>query len=151
MENNNPVEEVKAETPAATPEVKDVTPEPAKSSEPVKAPEVKAAPEAPKTPDAISTDSFARSTVETPAVGSVNNGAIGVTTAPKKAENLAPKKAKVNADKVAIRSTKNVRWDEVGFVQKGINLVTKEQADIWLKRDHIELVSPEEVAKEFGL
>jgi len=150
MENTNPVEEVKVETPVATPEVKDVTPEPAKAAEP-KAPEVKAAPEAPKAPDAISTDSFARSTVEAPAVGAVANGAIGVTTAPKKAEAPEPKKPKVSADKVAIRSSKNVSWGEVGKVSKGINIVTKEEADQWLTRDHIELVKPEEVAKEFGL
>ena len=150
MENNNPVEEVKKETPVATPEVKDVTPEAPKVEEP-KAPELKAAPEAPKAPDAISTESFARSTVETPAVGAVANGAIGVTTAPKKPETPASKKAKVSEDKVAIRSSKNVSWGEVGKVSKGINIVTKEQADQWLTRDHIELVKPEEVAKEFGL
>jgi hypothetical protein len=38
----------------------------------------------------------------------------------------------------------------VGKVYRGYNIVTKEQADKWLTRDHIRLATPEEVAQEFG-
>ncbi len=62
----------------------------------------------------------------------------------------APKAAK-KAQKIAVHSTRNVTWSEVGKVYIGYNIVTQEQADKWLTRDHIRLATPEEVAKEFGL
>ena len=52
---------------------------------------------------------------------------------------------------VAIHSTRNVAWNGVGKVSTGYNIVTKEQADKWLTRNHVRLATPEEVAKEFGL
>jgi hypothetical protein len=35
------------------------------------------------------------------------------------------------------------------YKRQGYNIVTKEQADKWLTRDHTRLATPEEVAKEF--
>jgi hypothetical protein len=54
-------------------------------------------------------------------------------------------------DKVAIYSSRNVFWQEVGRVSKGYNIMTKDQADLWLTRNHTRLVTPLEVAKEFGI
>ena len=51
---------------------------------------------------------------------------------------------------VAVHSTKNVSWSEVGKVYRGYNIVTPQQAEKWLTRNHIRLATPEEVAKEFG-
>lgn len=88
-----------------------------------------------------------------PALGSVNNGAIGASSVevkegPKKTTKLKEEPA---AEKVAVFSTKNVTWNGVGKVYRGYNIVTKDQADKWLNRDHIRLATPEEVAKEFGV
>ena len=87
------------------------------------------------------------------AVGSVANGAIGATTAKRESRTeSAPKPTKVTKDDktVAIKSTKNVSWVGVGKVSTGINIVSQKEADQWLTRDHITLVTPEQVKSEFG-
>jgi hypothetical protein len=76
------------------------------------------------------------------------NGTIGSPGANKK-DKVAPKK-EVKVEKVALFSTRNVTWPGVGKVYRGYNIVTKEEADQWTKRDHIRVATPEEVAKEFG-
>jgi hypothetical protein len=88
-----------------------------------------------------------------PALGSVNSGAIGASFIEVKEELKKTTKLtdKPVAEKVAIFSTKNVTWNEVGKVYRGYNIVTKEQADKWLTRDHARVATPEEVAKEFGV
>jgi hypothetical protein len=53
-------------------------------------------------------------------------------------------------EKVALHSTKSVRWEEVGSLTKGYNIVTKAQANKWLTRGHVRIASPEEVQKAFG-
>lgn len=81
----------------------------------------------------------------------VENGAIGSTVLKKPKKEVKPEPKTANAvEKVAIRSSKNVVWQGVGKVVKGINIVTKDQAAQWMTRNHIELVAPEDVAKEFG-
>ena len=54
-------------------------------------------------------------------------------------------------DIVAVFSTKNVTWSGVGKVYRGYNIVSQEEADKWVTRDHIRLATPQEVAKEYGL
>ncbi len=53
-------------------------------------------------------------------------------------------------DKVAIWSNKNVRWTGTGTLVKGYNIVTKEAAEKWLKREGIRKATPEEVATYYG-
>ena len=53
-------------------------------------------------------------------------------------------------EKVAIYSSKNVSWAGVGKVIKGYNIVTQSVSEKWLKRDHIRIATPEEVARDFG-
>ncbi len=156
MENlNNPIEEkiedavveqapVVEETPVVEePVVEEVAPEPVKVEE---------APEALE-PEAITTADLSRSNAEVQAVGSVANGAIGVTTAsksePKPVKKTAAKKP-TKEDTVAIHSTRNVTWEGVGKVYRGYNIVTKDAAEQWKTRSHIRIATPEEVAKEFG-
>ena len=56
-----------------------------------------------------------------------------------------------NRDKVAIYSTSNVRWEEAnGAVYKGVNIVTKDQAEKWLTRPHVREATPEEIEKALG-
>jgi hypothetical protein len=85
------------------------------------------------------------------AIGDVN-GAIGSTTAQKK---KTPKKsakatAQESEEKIAVFSTKNVTWPEVGKVYRGYNIVSKEAAEKWATRSHIRIATPEEFAEEFG-
>ena len=87
---------------------------------------------------------------EVQALGSVANGVIGATTAPKTSEKKKPSKTKAKKDTVALYSTKNVTWSEVGKVYRGYNIVEKDAAEKWLTRSHIRVATPEEVAKEFG-
>jgi len=83
-------------------------------------------------------------------LSSISSGAIGVgkQARPKKEKPVEPKQGK---EKVAIKSTKNVSWMGVGQVKLGINYVSAEEAKEWSKRDHITVLKPEEVAKEYGL
>jgi hypothetical protein len=145
MENlNNPVEEEKIDAPVEiveAPVVEEVTPEPVKVEE---------APEAVEEQAVVGTDSFARSTSEVQAVGSVADGAIGVASAPRPAKKAAPAKKKAAEDTVALHSTKNVTWPGVGKVYTGYNVVDKAAADQWLTRSHIRVATPDEVAKAFG-
>jgi len=107
--------------------------------------------EVPESSDAITTADLSASSSDTvQAVGSIENGVIGVAETPrpvKKAVNDSPTKSKKT---VAIYSTKNVSWSSVGKVYRGYNIVTPDQAEKWLTRSHVRLATPEEVAKEFG-
>ena len=87
---------------------------------------------------------------EVQALGSVAEGVIGATTAPRSPEKKKSAKFAEKKETVAIHSTKNVTWSEVGKVYRGYNIVAKDAADKWLTRSHIRLATPEEVAKEFG-
>lgn len=87
-----------------------------------------------------------------PALAPVADGVIGSSSANRKP--AAPKNPKISPkpeeEKVALFSTRNVTWSEVGKVYRGYNIVSKQAADKWLTRDHVRLATPEEVAREFG-
>ena len=95
------------------------------------------------------------SVVEAPAaeqpvqsLGFTETGAIGSMAAdgPSKVVN-----SEVSlSGKVALYSTKSVRWEEVGTLNRGYNIVTQKQADKWLTRSHVRVATPEEVQKAFG-
>ena len=113
--------------------------------EPVAEPVVEAVVEAP----------VAEAVVEAPAaeepvqsLGFTETGAIGSMAADGPSKTI---KSDVDlSEKVAIHSTKSVRWEEVGAISKGYNIVTKAQADKWLSRSHVRIATPEEVKKAFG-
>lgn len=108
--------------------------------------------EAEESTDAITTSDFSRSSSDTvQGIGSVANGVIGVAETPRpvKTAKAAPVKKKA-AKTVAVYSTRNVSWNGVGKVSRGYNIVTQEEADKWVTRDHIRIATPEEVAREFG-
>jgi hypothetical protein len=144
MENNNEnpiVEEAVYEAPVfETPVVEEPVAEPI-----VEAPVVEEAPQV----DAIEAPAY-QAPEEVQALGSVEEGVIGATTAPKAPERKKKEKATEVKETVAIFSTKNVTWSEVGKVYRGYNIVEKDAAEKWLTRSHIRIATPEEVAKEFG-
>ena len=87
----------------------------------------------------------------TDAVGPIETGAIGVTkSTPKKktVKQAAPKKDKEPT--VALHSTKNVVWENVGKLSKGYNIVPAAAAEKWLTRNHVREATPEEIAREYG-
>jgi len=144
MENNNEnpiVEEAVYEAPVfETPVVEEPVAEPI-----VEAPVVEEAPQV----DAIEAPAY-QAPEEVQALGSVEEGVIGATTAPKAPERKKKEKAAEVKETVALFSTKNVTWSEVGKVYRGYNIVEKDAAEKWLTRSHIRIATPEEVAKEFG-
>lgn len=82
-------------------------------------------------------------------LGFTETGAIGSMAADGPKKDIKP--AKDLGDKVAIYSTGNVRWEEAGgAIYKGVNIVTKDQADKWLTRSHVRIATPEEVQKVVG-
>ena len=93
--------------------------------------------------------------VEAPAVvepvqslGFTETGAIGSMAADGASKTI---NNDVNlSGKVALFSTKSVRWEEVGTLNRGYNIVTEKQADKWLTRSHVRIATPEEVQKAFG-
>ena len=106
------------------------------AEEVVKAPVAEAVVEAPKAEEPVQSLGF----TETGAIGSM-------------AADGPKKKIKTEVDlseKVAIHSTKSVRWEEVGAITKGYNIVTQAQADKWLTRGHVRIATPEEIKKAFG-
>jgi hypothetical protein len=152
MENNNynnpfsaenAEEQVHVEAPVVEAPVQHVE-EPV--AEPVvEAPVVEAVVEAP----------VAEAVVEAPAaeepvqsLGFTETGAIGSMAADGPAKTI--KSEADLSEKVAVHSTKSVRWEEVGSITKGYNIVTKAQADKWLSRSHVRIATPEEVKKAFG-
>jgi hypothetical protein len=73
-------------------------------------------------------------------------GSAGADRAKRPSAKAGPKKPTV-----AIYSDRNVSWIGVGKVSKGYNIVTKEQAEKWLTRNHVREATPEEVASQFGV
>jgi len=84
-------------------------------------------------------------------VGTVNNGAIGTTKIEDKKKTEQSSKPGIKADTVAVFSTRNVLWQDVGSISKGYNIFSKSEADKWLTRGHVRLATPQEVAQEYGL
>jgi hypothetical protein len=83
------------------------------------------------------------------ALGFTETGAIGSMAADGPKRDINPEQGLGN--KVAIYSTKNVRWEEAnGAVYKGVNIVTQYQADKWLTRSHVRIATPDEVEKALG-
>jgi hypothetical protein len=55
-------------------------------------------------------------------------------------------KAEANGELVALFSKGNLNWTEVGKLVSGYNLVSKNDADKWLKIKNVRLATPEEIA-----
>ena len=148
MENNNPFSEYKAKEQERLEQLVVDTP-----AEPVVEPVVEIAAEPAVEP--VVEAPVAEAVVEAPAakepvqsLGFTETGAIGSMAADGPSKTI---KSDVDlSEKVAIHSTKSVRWEEVGAISKGYNILTKAQADKWLTRSHVRIATPEEVQKAFG-
>jgi len=79
------------------------------------------------------------------ALGKIQDGIMGVGI--QEETVVKPSKQKpVKNKKVAIYSTKNLYWEEVGRLSKGYNLVTEEESEKWLTLKNTRIATPEEVA-----
>jgi hypothetical protein len=107
-------------------------PEPASSGE-YSAPEV----------TSIASDDLAKSSQEPQALGSVANGAIGVSS------SSSEKPSKQPYTKVCVYSQKNIHVPGLGKLLRGYQMVEKSTADQWLEKPYARLATPEEVAREF--
>ena len=86
-----------------------------------------------------------------PALTPVENGTIGTGTVKPTPKPAAKKPvAEVVDDTVALHSTRNVVWQGVGKVNRGVNIVSKAEAEQWLTRNHVTVLTPEQVAKEYN-
>ena len=79
-----------------------------------------------------------------------DNGVFISPGAERAKEPVAVVEPKKEPEKVALWSSKNMRWGGTGYLEKGYNLVIKEVADKWLTRNGVREASPEEVAAHYG-
>lgn len=59
-------------------------------------------------------------------------------------------KAKVKdkpEEKIALYSEKNLHWNGVGELERGYNILSKEDSEKWLTRRDVRIATPDEVAK----
>ncbi len=97
----------------------------------------------------IKSETKAKGGKKQPSMQDAGDGLIKSTSAdrPKKTTtSTKPKK-----ETVAIYSDRNVAWTGVGRIVKGYNIVTPDQAEQWLTRNHVREATPEEVASQFGV
>lgn len=91
-----------------------------------------------------------RETSSGPSIISNDNGVIGSPQAERVFNKVVEEEPKENPNRTAVWSDKNIRWQGVGSLVKGYNIVTKEAAEKWLSRDGIREATPEEVATHYG-
>jgi hypothetical protein len=53
-------------------------------------------------------------------------------------------------EKIALYSEKNLHWSSVGNLERGYNIVSKEDSEKWLVRRDVRIATPDEVAKFYG-
>lgn len=102
--------------------------------------------------DVVGAPRFEASENEKFDLGSLPEGAIGLTkkgTAAKK--QAARKENKKETEKVAVFSERNLSWTEVGSLTKGYNIVNKEASEKWLTNPRVRLATPEEIKREYDL
>ena len=51
---------------------------------------------------------------------------------------------------VALFSSRNLHWTEVGSLAIGYNIVSSEDSKRWMQHTSVRLATPEEVAKAYG-
>lgn len=69
---------------------------------------------------------------------------------PRQDEEEKVKKISQPKEKVALYSIGNIHWNGVGSLEKGYNIVTKEESVKWLTRKNVREATPQEVAKHYG-
>jgi hypothetical protein len=66
-----------------------------------------------------------------------------------KAEEAKDKKED-KTEKVALYSTRNIHWNEIGSLSVGYNIVSKEASEQMITHKCVRIASPQEVASYYG-
>lgn len=83
----------------------------------------------------------------------------GVSTKPEILETIGSfipsvKKSKPvkseDSEKVALYSARNLHWTEVGNLEKGYHIVSKEESEKWLRHKAVRIAEPLEIARFYG-
>tara|TARA_B110000459_G_C16489071_1_gene437942 strand:- start:407 stop:916 length:510 start_codon:yes stop_codon:yes gene_type:complete len=101
--------------------------------------------------DVISTPSKGKGSKKKQAMAPVSDGVIGTSVDEAPKARVTNQVKEISENTVAIYSARNVRWEGVGKINKGYNIVDKSEADKWIEKlNHVRLASPEEVSRELG-
>ena len=65
-------------------------------------------------------------------------------------EDFKEKKKSKSAKTVAVYTTRNLFWSEVGELNTGYNIVNEEDAERWLTHKAVRIATPDEVARHYG-
>lgn len=60
------------------------------------------------------------------------------------------KELKEPIEKVAVFAEKNLYWRDLGALEKGYNIISKEKSEKWVTHKAVRIASPEEVASYYG-
>ena len=55
-----------------------------------------------------------------------------------------------SSEKVALYSARNLHWTEVGTLEKGYHIVSKEESEKWLTHKAVRIAEPKEIARFYG-
>ena len=69
---------------------------------------------------------------------------------PKQEVKVDFKKDKLETEKIALYSIKNLFWNGIGELNTGYNIVSKEESEKWLTHKAVRIATPEEVASHYG-
>ena len=61
------------------------------------------------------------------------------------------KELKEPVEKVAVFAEKNLYWRDLGALEKGYNIISKEKSEKWITHKAVRIASPEEVASYYGI
>lgn len=59
-------------------------------------------------------------------------------------------KKEKSGEKIAVYSSRDLFWSQVGELKFGYNIVSKEDSEKWLTHKAVRTASPEEVARHYG-
>ncbi len=59
-------------------------------------------------------------------------------------------KVQESSEKVALYSARNLHWTEVGNLEKGYHIVSKEESVKWLTHKAVRIAEPQEIARFYG-
>lgn len=84
-----------------------------------------------------------------PALAPVADGVIGSGGSAEVAPKPQMAKPVIDGEAVGLYSTRNIRWENVGQIWRGYNIVSKADSEKWLERPQVRVATPEEIAREF--
>lgn len=69
---------------------------------------------------------------------------------PKKVVKVEAQIPNKELEKIAVFAERNIFWNEVGALEKGYNIITKEASEKWISHKAVRIATPQEVALYYG-